>query len=139
MSIEKPQNKQELVDRIVSDILYSYVHQALYRMEQLNYLYYARWTEIPKDDLVELFPDIHEGPESLLNPPDADVLHKHTVSEYQNANHVTPFHLDRHYGIDEAEVSKRFRERYAELRSRLHEVIDREFPELRMGSQGKSQ
>ena len=136
MSLEKPTTTDELVERIVQDILHDYILNALRKLKFFNYTAHFRWLEIPMDDLTELFPDIHEGPAELREPQEDEecsVIREHQLRDFLRDESVTPGDLCAHYGLDSDVVKKRFGKAYDSFYKRVHEIIKTEFPELRFG------
>lgn len=137
MSLQKPATEQELIERIVNDILHDYVIKGIEAMHHQNFTAYHRWLEIPFDDLGILYPDIHQGPEAL-HPQETDTELEASVRAYDlqrflQDNVTTPSEIAAHYrGPNAAEVRRQFDKRFQPFIERLWKVIQDEFPELRI-------
>ena len=136
MSIEKPKTEQELIDRIINDILHDFTIEALRKFQWMNFPAHHRWLQIPFDDLKDLYPDIRQGPEAL-QPQDTDTELEASVKdmdlrEFLRDDAITPFDLSKYYGLDDAEVERQFHKHFRPFLDRLYEVIRDAFPDLRL-------
>ena len=135
MSLQKPQTEDELMERIVQDILHDYILESIRKMKWRNYTAHHRWLILPFDDLEDLYPDIRQGPEQLRKPQlgeDHPVIREFDLREFLRDDHITPWELGAFYGLDNDAVRERFGKRFKPMLNRILDMIREEFPALRM-------
>ena len=135
MSLEKPQTEDEMIERIVQDILHDYILETLRKMKWRNFTAHNRWLILPFDDLEDLYPDIRQGPEQLRKPQlgeDHPGIREFELHDFLRDEEITPWELATYYGLDDEAVRERFGKLFKPMLTRILEMIREEFPGLRM-------